>query len=265
MNEKGLVIEALWLNETIYHNPDETLQSIDNMQWIQYHLDNSEDIYDVIKNDSSIQIIPMSASAVHCFITDKSGKSLIFESVNGRTHHYETDNSKYPFLTNDPYDKSVRMIDKCKIFGGNLDVPQGKGSITRFIHIGVALKKYPGNKSNPIDYSFDILKSVSLGQYTKWSIVYDLNNLSVFYKTKSSKRIKNINLKKFELNCSDDTKSINIINTYKGDISDLFITSSIEDNKKMILESFKSTPFLRNMSPESIKEIYNYPLQFKCD
>lgn len=264
MNEKGLVIEALWLNETFYPPQNETKQRIDNMQWIQYHLDNSADINEVIKNDSFIQISPTSASAVHCFITDKNGESLIFESVNGVTHHYRTDHSNYPFLTNDPYDKSVRMINKCKIFGGNLDVPKGKGSITRFIHLGIALKNY-SIKNNPIDYSFNILKSVKLRGHTKWNIVYDLANLKVIYKTKSSKRIKVINFRKFDLKCSDGTKSIDIINKHKGEITDFFTLTSFNDSKRMVLEAFQNTPFLKNMNPEYIKDIYNYPKQFKCN
>ena len=265
MNEKGMVIEALWLNETIYPPRNEAQQNIDNMQWIQYHLDNSADINDVIKNDSLIQVSPTSASAVHCFVTDKNGKSLIFESVNGVTHHYLTENSNYPFLTNDPYDKSVRMINKCKLFGGDLEVPEGKGSITRFIHIGIALKDYLLEKSDPIDYSFNILKIVQLGGYTKWSIVYDLDNLKVYYRSKSAKRIKVIDMNKIDLKCLDGSKSIDIINRYKGEITDLLTPTSIDDNKRMVLEAFQNTPFLKNMNPEYIKDIYNYPKQFKCD
>jgi choloylglycine hydrolase len=264
MNEKGLVIEALWLNETVYPQPDGTRQNIDNMQWIQFHLDNSYDINDVIKNDSSIQFSPTSASAVHCFITDKFGKSLIFESVNGTTYHFKTDNNNFPFLTNDSYEKSVRMINRCKLFGGNLDIPEGNGSITRFIHIGIALKNYNRGNANPIDYSFNILKNVSMGNYTKWTIVYDLNNLSISYRTKTSRGLKIIKMNSFNLNCSDETISINIINNYKEDVSKFFIFTPIELNKKMVLESFRNTPFLMNIKPEYVEAIYKYPSNFKC-
>lgn len=264
MNEKGLVIEALWLNETIYPKSTDSLQNIDNMQWIQYHLDNSSNINDIIKFDSTFQISPTSSSAVHCFISDKSGKSLIFESVDGITHHYRTENNNSPFLTNNSYDKSIKMLNKCKIFGGDLEVPKGKGSITRFIQIGIALKNYSEQQSTPIEYSFNILKSVSLGMYTKWSIVYDINNLTVYYKSKSAMKIKSVKLTDFNLNCTGNSKSIQIVNNYKGNISSYFNVFTLDQNKEMVLESFQKTPFLKYMDPEYTKEIYGYPENFEC-
>ncbi len=265
MNEKGLVIEALWLPETDYPSNDANRQAIDNVQWIQYHLDNSATIEEVIKNDSLFQLSPITETAIHCFITDKNGKSLIFESINGVTHHYKADAFNYPFLTNNPYEKSVKMINRCKEFGGKSSTPQGKESISRFIQLGVALKNYPLKKLNPIDYSFNMLDNVSLGDYTKWSIVYDLENLLVYYKTASSKHTKIIDMNKFNLNCTNDTKSIRIINNKKGNISNFFEKSTVEHNKKMVLNSFKNTSFLRDMNPQYIKEIYNYPFQFECN
>lgn len=264
MNEKGLVIEALWLFETDYPPNNKTNPNIDNVQWIQYHLDNSADINDVIKNDSALEISPTSGVPIHCFVSDKNGNSLIFESVNGVIHHYEANQSKYPILTNDTYDRSVKMINRCKLFGGSSEVSIDKGSISRFIQIGAALKKYSTDKTSPIDYSFDILYNVSVGDYTKWSIVYDLENLTVHYKTNSSDKIKIIKLKEFDFNCSGDTKSIDIINDNKGDISNLFISTPIELNKKMVTESFSKTSFFKDIDPEFVKGIYNYPLEFKC-
>ena len=39
MNEKGLVVELMWLDGTIYPQPDER-PAIGVLQWIQYQLDN---------------------------------------------------------------------------------------------------------------------------------------------------------------------------------------------------------------------------------
>ena len=39
MNEKGLVVELMWLDGTTYPQPDER-PSVGVLQWIQYQLDN---------------------------------------------------------------------------------------------------------------------------------------------------------------------------------------------------------------------------------
>ena len=52
MNEKGLVVELMWLDGTIYPQPDER-PSIGVLQWIQYQLDNHASIEEVIKSDQN--------------------------------------------------------------------------------------------------------------------------------------------------------------------------------------------------------------------
>ena len=47
INEKGLVIEQMWLSETTYPEIDERY-SMSAFQWIQYQLDNSETVNEVI-------------------------------------------------------------------------------------------------------------------------------------------------------------------------------------------------------------------------
>ena len=265
MNEKGLVIEALWLNETTYPEPNDTLRCIDNMQWIQFHLDNSADIEEIIKNDAGLQITPTSSAAVHCFAADASGKALVFESVNGIVHHYRPDAVNPPMLTNDPYDKSIRMLQQCKLFGGNLEVPRGKGSVTRFITLGIALQQFPEVKTEPVHYAFSVLKDVSLGGYTKWSIVYDVSRLTVYYKSRSNKKVRYVQLSRFNLNCDDNVGSLPVINNLSDNITASFKDFTIKHNSAMVQEAFRNTPFLQGMSEEMIREIYTYPTEHRCE
>src|SRR6187399_2207527 len=55
MNEKGLVVELMWLDGTHYPQKDQR-PSVDVLQWIQYQLDNSGSVEEVIKTDATLRI-----------------------------------------------------------------------------------------------------------------------------------------------------------------------------------------------------------------
>ncbi len=57
MNEKGLVVELMWLSESQFPKPDER-PALDVLQWIQYQLDNCTNIEEVEATDKVIRINP---------------------------------------------------------------------------------------------------------------------------------------------------------------------------------------------------------------
>jgi penicillin V acylase-like amidase (Ntn superfamily) len=265
INEKGLVIEALWLDETNYPLLSENIPRIDNMQWIQFQLDISANVDEVISNDKSVQINPVSATAVHYFVADKSGKTVIIESVGGIVHRYLPDTINPPLLTNDPYDKSIRLMQKCVVFGGNLEVPKGQGSISRFIRTAIHIREgNTADSDNPISTSFKILNDVKMTLLTKWSIVYDLNNSVVYFKTASGNNLKSIELIKLNFKCTEPVQYVNIKTNNKGSISDRFKEYSFRDNYDLIKKSVEKTDFLRSSGKRLIKLLSDYKASINC-
>ena len=55
MNEAGLVVEELWLDETEYPQRKD-LPSIDTQEWIQYELDTSATVAEAIANARKVRI-----------------------------------------------------------------------------------------------------------------------------------------------------------------------------------------------------------------
>ena len=55
MNEKGLVVEMMWLEGSKYPEPDQRAE-LGVLQWIQYQLDNCSTIEEVIATDSKVRI-----------------------------------------------------------------------------------------------------------------------------------------------------------------------------------------------------------------
>ncbi len=56
-------------------------------------------------------------------------------------------------------------------------------SLYNFCTAASMIDNYSKNDvKDDISYSFNILKSVAQGHFTKWSIVYDIKNLKVYFK-----------------------------------------------------------------------------------
>src|SRR4029078_10550574 len=73
MNEKGLVVELMWLDETKYPSADKR-PAIGVLQWIQYQLDNSTTIDEVIATDKKLRISATGTTPLHYLVADAYGK-----------------------------------------------------------------------------------------------------------------------------------------------------------------------------------------------
>ena len=94
MNEAGLVIEQMWLNEAKYPDVDQRT-GLTELQWIQYHLDMSADVQQVIDSDSFLRISLQSTATLHFLIADSAGNTAVIEYLDGKMKVYS--NKKLPF------------------------------------------------------------------------------------------------------------------------------------------------------------------------
>src|SRR3954468_15291265 len=72
MNEKGLVVELMWLSESKYPERDQR-PGLSVLQWIQYQLDNFNSVDEVIASDKKIRIYS-SGTPIHFLAADASGR-----------------------------------------------------------------------------------------------------------------------------------------------------------------------------------------------
>ena len=179
MNEKGLVVELMWLSESVYPAPD-TRPAFSVLQWIQYQLDNCSTIDEVIATDKKIRITS-TGTPQHYLVADANGNAATIEFLNGKMVVHTGKNLPYAVLANSTYQASLRSINVTKqkeaaSFMAN--------SGDRFSTACAMVQQYRGSdvKKPILDYSFDILQNVSQGTFTKWSIVYDVTNKKIYYK-----------------------------------------------------------------------------------
>jgi choloylglycine hydrolase len=257
MNEKGLVVELMWLDETKYPGNDDR-PAVGVLQWIQYQLDNCSTIEEVIATDKKIRISPTGTTPLHYLIADANGNASAIEFLDGKMVVHKGDDLSLPVLTNSTYDESVRSFRSSASNGDN--------SLERFTDACKMVQQFnAGNSTKPaIDYGFDILSAVSQGNYTKWSIVYDLTNKSIHFKTNRFKNIKTISFSSFDLGCSAAAKAWDMNQAASGRIETLFENFTSDINKRIVETAARESERNVYISPENRERLWQYASRIKC-
>lgn len=271
INEAGLVVELMSLWDTKYPPPDDR-PAISECQWIQYQLDHSSKVEHVIASDSRIRIYPSGGTGVHYLVTDKEGNCVTIEFIHGKMVYHTQETLPIKALANSTYTESMAYLKQYKGFGGNQDILYSlysSQSLDRFVRTANMLRKYdPKAQRSPIDYAFDILANVASppGWWgTKWSIVYDIQNLRVYFRTFTNKQIRYMDLHSFDFSCQAPVKVLDMNFDASGDMTDHFHDYTRKMNLELIRHSFKGTDFLSNIPDGVLEELSNYPESTCCD
>ncbi len=261
INETGLVIEIMWLVETKYPEIDGRY-GLEELQWIQYQLDNSSSVNDVLKSDSLVRVSAKSKFPIHFFVCDKYGNKATIEYLDGGMVVHTGPTLPISVLANDNYKKSIEYLETKVDLGDKDTVSFTSGSLERFTNAASMIGNY-NNTQDIIDYSFDILDSVSQKK-TQWSIVYDIKEMTVYYKTKNNPERKNINITELDFSCGTPSLFVNIDSDMVNQKIE-FKRDSYQENRALIDSVWNKLKFLQSI-PEGFKEaLARYPETTKCN
>ena len=260
MNEAGLVIEQMWLFDTKYPAPD-SRAGLTELQWIQYQLDVSSSVEDVIKSDNSVRISSYSKAPIHFLVSDAAGNAAVIEYINGKMNYYTGETLKYRALSNETYNYSLDYKMN-KDNGGNKTYPSERiNSFDRFCTAAEMAGAYNPANNKPVEYAFDILGKVAQGSHTQWSIVYDVADRKIFYKTNANQTIRQLSFSGFDFAGNAQKLYIDIDKT--DNRTDEFKVFNYDLNRKLIEDVWNAIPFLKQ-NPESDRlAIAGYPLTVK--
>jgi choloylglycine hydrolase len=259
MNEAGLVIELMWLDDTQYPKVD-SRPAVDVLEWIQYQLDTAATVAEVIKNADTIRID--SEVKLHYLVNDKDGNSATIEFLNGNFVPHTGTTLPVATLTNDTYDKSLNFAKTT-----TADQAKSVGSLDRFVRAAKKTSEFDkqersGNEA--VDYAFAILSDVAQPRATQWSIVYDQKRSRIYFRTLQSPEIRMIDTKSFDYSCGSPVKIVDMNLKTKGDITAQFMNYTAKANRDLIERSFNGTDFLKAV-PAAVKDqLASYPGQFAC-
>lgn len=243
INEKGLVVEIMVVSGK-YPKQDQR-KAVNELQWVQYQLDNYETIEEVISSNEVIRISKISQD-IHFLVCDSAGKVAVIEFMNGKQVAYTGDDLKYPVLENSNYKTSLWNCENNKK--------------CRFKTAVNMIEKYESDQ-NAIDYSFEILEEVKLDG--SWSIVYDIKNKRVHFKTASNQSKRLFRLDEFDFGCESDHLVYDLRENHERDITQHFKTYSRELQKEKFDDGLKTNGLYL---PSAIYEQFvNYPEQCECE
>ncbi|MBF0362853.1 MAG: linear amide C-N hydrolase [Oligoflexia bacterium] len=268
MNEKGLVVEIMVLEGSKFPLSVERGESINELQWIQYQLDNFSSVAQMIEKSKKLNILPMYGKdgKVHFLACDRSRACATFEYLNRKWKITSGKKLKVKALTNSTYAESVKNLSEYTGFGGERAIPTNEESISRFIRASYMAMQFPTSTSTlslAINYGFQILGSVAMS-HNKWQILYDLDNLGVYFKTSTNtgNKVKFVDFNEFNLSCKTPVMAFDIESTREGNVTSIFSPYNQNDNYKLVRTSLANMPPLS--VPDALNTVTNLPQIFEC-
>jgi penicillin V acylase-like amidase (Ntn superfamily) len=148
-------------------------------------------------------------------------------------------------------------------FGGKNPIGPGKRSLKRYVRTCNNLKNLSQSTGSGIDLAFTLLKDVTSDQ-TVWSIVYNITERKVYFKSEDATEVKMLSLADFSFECQSPVLTVDLNIHQKGDIRQRFSPFNKENNSKRVMETFEEIEFLTE-TPEYLKKgMVDYPNTTTC-
>jgi len=243
MNEKGLVVNLLFLPETVYERPDDDRPVMGLSIWAQYVLDNFADVGEAVaalrKDAFRIDApdLPNGVAArLHMALSDPSGDSAVLEYTNGRLTIYH--GSRYRILTNSPaYNLQMAVEEYWRQIGGLAMLPGTNRSSDRFarasFYIGAVVQS--PDPATAVPAVMSVMRNVSVPYgistpesphiaSTRWRAVADQKNLVYYFEPTLSMETFRINLGEVDFSAGTPTRMLLLSDgtTYAGNATAAF-------------------------------------------
>lgn len=239
MNEEGLYIGEMTLLGTTWIKSYKP--AFHHHFFMQYVLDNFSTTEEVVSMMDQIRI--EGHCQWHYFVADRSGNTAVIEFINGKMTIYQKERMPYKVLCNRAYEKEMKMIPGSDSAYNRMLASEYVSKDLRFMYAARKLNEYDAAIDSSISaYVFSILKGMNMGN-NKWSVVYDLKNLSMYFRTSKGPGIKYINFESFDFSCSTPVKVFDINSDTSGAVSSNFQTYSEELNREFIRKNFEQINF----------------------
>ncbi|MBD3240051.1 MAG: linear amide C-N hydrolase, partial [Chitinivibrionales bacterium] len=218
-------------------------------EWIQYQLDNCASVAEVLATVSKIRVSPRAPAPIHYLVGDSSGTCAAVEFLEGSAVVHTGDRLPVKTLTNNTYASSLSALRQ---YQGRA-APSGTSSLARFARVASLLRSAdPASTEEAVRAAWTVLDAVAMGDYTAWSLVYDLKTRCMYVKTNRRRKVKRIALDDLQFECTTPVRVLDINAREHGDIAPSLEQYTLEHNRNLIARSFAQTDFLRHMSDKDI-------------
>lgn len=259
MNEAGLSISTMSLDETVQPPPDDR-PVLDNGEWVQYLLDTCATVEEVIATDAEVRILTVD----HYLVGDGSGNAATIEFLDGRMVVHRGQDLPVATLTNNTYEELLGTWDLLRNSGNYTWL---SSSPRRFCLAADRVVGFsPTGDAEAVDYAFDTLNLVRGERFsaspTNWSLVFDTENLRAYFTTRRNRHLRWVDLKTVDLRCGRPVRMMDVNDGGPGDVADELIDFDRQLNR------FHFERFLRiwgiNLSQQDITWILSQLDGFRC-
>ncbi len=260
INEAGLVVEVMWLDDAEYPPPDER-PALDCLQWVQYMLDTCATVEEVVAAQNNVRIYADNPARLHYLVADAAGNCAVVEYLAGGAVIHTGDALLVPVLANDTYDDDITFWLEHEDASPKAEELAGLASEKRFARAAAWLASYDDDlmdSATAPDYAAAVLDDVASPDFSQWRIVYDVKNGRVYWRTRENTKTRWLELAAFDFSPATPAKIFDM-NAAGGDVTDKFVDYTYEANRALIDASFAKTEFLKDVPEEVREELARYP------
>src|SRR5262245_7325107 len=250
LNEKGLMVSQMWLDETRYP-PADGRPVVGILEWIQYQLDRHASVAEVVANVEAVR--PMSRITIHYLVADASGDVATLEYLDGKLVVHRGATLPVRALTNSTYADSVAALERARRAG---EVPTSVSSLDRFVRAATLAETGHGD---PVARGFEVLARVAQPDFTRWSIVYDLGAGEVHFRTQGNQAIRRIALARLDFSCATPVRMLDVTAGTAGEVGPAFVDYSTIRMRALMEATFSKTPFLQSVPPDARDAVTAHP------
>lgn len=257
MNEQGLAIVVLWLDETEYPQRDDR-PTVTAAQWVQYQLDTASTVEEVIASDKHLRITPLGGAKVHYFVADATGDCAVVEFLNGKMVAQRGDSPARALITNDTCESSNAALrehlksprSERRLYGDSLD---------RFVTLAGAAERFDTGNQPSHAAAFEAIDLVRHAERTRWQVVCDLKAKQFHFRTLNHRVRRSIDLGKLPFSPTQVAQVLDIEAPLAGDVTAKFRDYRQADNRHLVEKSFAGSTFTSVLPPLFVQQVICYP------
>lgn len=212
MNEAGLMMSTMALSATENPAADNRPPLLSPL-WMQYILDTCATIDDVLATEDDVRI---AGSVDHFLVCDRTAACAVIELLEGDRVVHTGAQLPVSALANHTYAES---LETWRAHSGERAGIVSRGPLDRFMLAADRVQDFTAQETAAaVDYAFETLSSVS-NSGTRWSIVFDAENLAVHFRTWNHSTIRSLYFDNLDFACRTPVRMMNIKAELGGDIT----------------------------------------------
>jgi len=206
MNERGLTVEILILNESRFPTTDPAAARTNESQWIQHLLDTAGTLDEAVAAARATDVV-MAFAPVHYFVCDANNECAAFEYIGGALQITRGPSLVASALANSSYAESVTHLRGFQGFGGTRPLPTDAGSLSRFVRAAAFGQQFRAtDKFDARDQILGLLTGVASTQ-TQWQVVYNKRDLEVSFRSQLGHDLKTLSFASLgSLDCGPEAR-----------------------------------------------------------